>query len=84
MTSFMDNLLTAKAITRAVDEVILDPPAAPVISRTFPESLSTIIAGLIEDIGRFPGLMKLLGEGGKLKSLVMFGEEKSSIYKNNE
>ena len=26
-----------------------------------------------------PGLMKLWGEGGRLKSLVMLGEEKSSI-----
>ena len=33
----------------------------------------------MEDRGRFPGFMKLFGDGGKLKSLVMFGEEKSSI-----
>ena len=79
MINFFLKNLKSKYVTRAVDEVIFDPPAAPVISRTFPESLSTIIAGLIEDRGRFPGLMKLLGEGGKLKSLVMFGDEKSSI-----
>ncbi len=37
------------------------------------------MAGLMEDKGRFPGLMKLLGDGGRLKSLVMLGDEKSSI-----
>ena len=33
----------------------------------------------MEDRGRFPGFMKLFVDGGKLKSLVMLGEEKSSI-----
>ena len=33
----------------------------------------------MEDSGLLPGLMKLVGEGGSLKKLVMFGEEKSSI-----
>lgn len=80
----INTIFNVKNITKAVDDVILDPPAAPVINRTFPESLLTIIAGLIEDIGRFPGLMKLLGDGGKLKSLVMFGDEKSSISNMNK
>jgi hypothetical protein len=62
-----------------VEVVIFEPPAAPVTNRTFPVDLSTIITGLIEESGRFPGLMKLFGDGGKLKSLVMFGDEKSSI-----
>ena len=48
-------------------------------SRTFPVNLSTIITGLIEESGLLPGLIKLFGEGGRLKSLVMFGDEKSSI-----
>jgi hypothetical protein len=66
-------------ITNEVEVVIFDPPAAPVTIRTFPEALSTTMAGLMEDKGRFPGLMKLLGDGGRLKSLVMLGDEKSSI-----
>ena len=38
--------------------VILDPPAAPVTNLTFPVDLLTIIAGLIDDLGRFPGFTK--------------------------
>jgi hypothetical protein len=37
----------------------------------------------MEDNGRFPGLMKLDGEGGMPKAFVMLGEEKSSISSLN-
>lgn len=38
-----------------------------------------MIDGHMEDNGRFPGTIKLAGEGGMLKPLVRLGEEKSSI-----
>lgn len=37
----------------------------------------------MDDNGRFPGLMKLDGEGGIPKAFVMLGEEKSSISSLN-
>lgn len=43
--------------------MILDPPAAPT-ARTKLLFLSVIIVGHIEDIGRFPGAIKLAGEEG--------------------
>lgn len=41
-------------VTSEVEVVILDPPAAPVTSRGRPDSLSTTMAGLMEDIGLLP------------------------------
>ena len=58
--------------------MILVPPAEPTANRTLP-SESVNMAGLMEERGRFPGLMKLFGEGGTPKKFVMFGGEKSSI-----
>jgi len=55
------------------------PPDPPATSLAFPLLLSITITGDIEDNGRFPGLMKLFGEGGTSKSFVILGEEKSSI-----
>lgn len=43
-------------LTRAVDVVILDPPAPPTNSRTSPFT-SSMIDGHIDDIGRFSGSM---------------------------
>ena len=54
------------------------PPDAPASSVTSPSSLSNTL-GLIDDIGRFPGSMKLLGEAGTPKELTAPGVEKSSI-----
>lgn len=63
--------------------VILEPPAAPTTSLTL-FVLSARTAGHMEDIGRFPGLMKLAGEGGMPNALVILGEEKSSISSLNK
>jgi hypothetical protein len=68
----MDNL------TNAVPVVILVPPDAPAINTTSPLEF-VIMIGLIEDIGRLPGSMKLLGEGRTPNSLMRPGVEKSSI-----
>ena len=66
-----------KTFTKAVRLVILVPPAAPTTSLTPASSVNT--DGDIEDSGLLPGLMKLFGEGGTPKWLVMLGAEKSSI-----
>ena len=58
--------------------MIFDPPEAPATILTFP-FLSVIILGDIDDSGRFPGRMKLAGEGGYPKKLFLPGVEKSSI-----
>ena len=50
-------------LTNAVPVVILVPPDAPATNTTSPVVLLVKIIGLIEDMGRFPGLMKLLGDG---------------------
>lgn len=42
-----------------------------------------MIVGDIELNGRFPGLMKLTGDGGMPKALVILGELKSSISSLN-
>ena len=65
-------------ITKAVAVVILVPPAAPITSLTLP-SFPTIMEGHMEDNGRFPPLIKLFGDGGTPKKLVILGAEKSSI-----
>jgi len=59
--------------------VIFDPPAPP-IARTRSPFLSVIIVGHIEDIGRFPGSIKLAGEDGIPYLFITFGEEKSFIW----
>lgn len=46
--------------------------------------LSVRIAGYMEDIGRFSGLMKLVGEGRMLNALVILGEEKLFILLLNK
>ena len=48
------------------------PPEAPVTSLT-PPSLSTMTVGTMDERGVFPGMGKLLGEGGTPKLLVMPG-----------
>lgn len=57
-------------------------PAAPRLSRTSP-FLSVIIVGVIDDNGRFPGLMKFAGDAAKPYALVCPGVEKSSISSFN-
>ena len=52
-----------KRLTKAVAVVILDPPAAPIDIFTL-LSLSTIIAGHMDDRGRLPGFIKLAGDAG--------------------
>ena len=74
----LSHFLLHQKLTKAVEVVILDPPAAPATIFGLP-FLSMITAGHMEDRGRFPGLMKLAGDGGMPNELVMFGEEKSSI-----
>jgi hypothetical protein len=58
------------------------PPAAPIASFTFP-ALTTNIAGLMGERGLFLGLAKLFGDGGSPKSLMISGNEKSSISSLN-
>ncbi len=62
--------------------MIRGPPDAPITILTVP-SLFTAIIGVIEDMGRFPGLIKLLREAGKPKWFVLLGLEKSSISQLN-
>ena len=52
--------------------VILVPPEAPVTSLTLP-SPSMMMLGTMDESGVFPGMGKLLGEGGMPKWLVMPG-----------
>jgi hypothetical protein len=47
--------------------VILVPPAAPITERTRPVIELTMMVGVMEDIGRLPGLMKFAGLGGTPK-----------------
>lgn len=58
--------------------MILLPPAAPIAKITSPFSF-VIKEGHIDDRGLFPGFMKFIGDGGRPKLFVIFGEEKSSI-----
>ena len=64
--------------TVAVPLMILDPPEAPATILTSPLSSVTIV-GDIEDMGRLNGRIKLAGEGGYPKALILPGVEKSSI-----
>ena len=54
------------------------PPEAPATSLTRP-LLSVKITGVIEDWGLFPGLIKLLFEGGMSSGFSWPGVEKSAI-----
>ena len=65
-------------ITCATPVVIREPPDAPTTNLMVP-SLLIAITGAMEDMGRFPGRMKLLGDGGRPKKFVALGCEKSSI-----
>ncbi len=47
--------------------VILVPPAAPITERTLPVSELTMMVGVMDDKGRLPGTMKLVGLGGTPK-----------------
>ncbi len=58
--------------------VILVPPEAPTARRGTPFP-STNMVGVIEDMGRFPGSIKLLGDGATPKKFFFPGVEKSSI-----
>ena len=64
--------------TKAVEVMILGPPAAPTASLTLP-SWSVMMVGTMDDTGRRPGLMKLASDGGMPKVLTRPGVEKSSI-----
>lgn len=65
-------------LTNATDVVIREPPAPPIAITTSFFSFNMIV-GVIEESGRFPGSMKLAGDGGKPKMFVLSGLEKSSI-----
>ena len=65
-------------LTYTTDEVILIPPAPPIISWTSP-FLSTIITGHIDDSGILPGAIKLAGDAGTPYEFTFPGVEKSSI-----
>ena len=64
--------------TSEIAVVIFVPPEAPTTSRGTPLE-STNIDGLMEDIGRFPGAIKLLLDGSTPKKFFSPGVEKSSI-----
>ena len=53
-------------LTKGMAVVIFVPPDAPTASR-ITLLWSTIMVGVIEDMGRFPGSMKLLGDGSTPK-----------------
>ena len=65
-------------LTNEIAVVIRVPPDAPTAKRGTP-LLSTNIEGVIEDIGRFPALIKLLSDGSTPKLFFLPGVEKSSI-----
>ena len=58
--------------------MILGPPEAPKTNLTL-LFLSVTIIGVIEDWGRFNGVMKLTSEAAIPYEFVVFGVEKSSI-----
>ena len=58
--------------------VILVPPEAPTTKRGT-HSLSRNMVGVIEDMGRLKGSIKLLSEGSTPKAFFAPGVEKSSI-----
>ena len=58
--------------------VILVPPEAPTTKRGT-HSLSRNMVGVIEDMGRLKGSIKLLSEGSTPKAFFVPGVEKSSI-----
>ena len=58
--------------------VIFVPPEAPTTNRGTP-SLSRNMEGVIEDMGRLKGLIKLLSDGSTPKAFFLPGVEKSSI-----
>ena len=55
--------LTGGVLTRAIVVMILDPPVPPV-TNTSPFSVRTM-DGLMDDMGRFPGTIRLFGVAGK-------------------
>lgn len=71
-------MYTATTSTRAVMVVIFVPPDAPLMKRT-PPCWSRTMVGDMDDIGIFPGNIKLEGEAGTPKLLTVPGVEKSSI-----
>jgi len=50
--------------------MIRDPPAAPVAMMSWPVSKSSTMEEEMEDWGRFPGRIKLMGEAAKPNELV--------------
>jgi hypothetical protein len=62
-----------------VDVIICEPPAAPIAKYRVLFSVKSMIIGVIEDNGRFPGTMKFAGEGRYPNALVSPGVEKSFI-----
>lgn len=67
-----------KIFTYAIDDVIFEPPAAPINRSTLPCSSKSIV-GHIEDSGIFLGVIKFAGDGGKPYAFERPGTEKSSI-----
>ena len=61
-----------------MEVVIFVPPEAPTTRRGTP-SLSRNMEGVIEDMGRLKGLIKLLSDGSTPKAFFLPGVEKSSI-----
>ena len=64
------------AITSTMADIIFEPPAALIAMRTL-YFWSAKIIGDIEDMGRFCGDTKFVGDGGNLKIFVWPGDEKS-------
>ena len=67
-----------RLLTRETAVVMCGPPEAPATSLTRPLP-SVKITGVIEDWGLFPGLIKLLFEGGMSSGFSWPGVEKSPI-----
>ncbi len=62
-----------------MDVMICVPPEAPMTNRRLSFLAWVMMSGAIDDRGRLPGWMKLAGDAGKPKKLVVPGVEKSSI-----
>jgi len=71
-----------RSLTNETVVVIREPPAPPPTNTTLPAASRTIV-GHMDDMGIFPGSMKLLADGGKPKALTSPGVEKSSISSLN-
>lgn len=68
-----------KKLTNEIEVIIRELPDAPKASLTSPFSANRMV-GLIDDIGRFPGLIKFGEDGAMPSEFRSPGVEKLSIW----